>query len=248
MTAVVYERGPLARLAAINASPDATSYLSGLDVSGRDATGRRLIASGWVRSNCASTWNGKYIRIDQLSGSSVKNLLARDLYAHDRYGAYTVAVQVQRDVVTFRYDGGIENPDLLFTPAVARYRIVQGRAVREVPIALTRAGFIQEWLSMTDADPKIWAEPQAVGMRATVAPAVEKHGFDWANVAHCDGSPPVWEVAVRLHDLDKIYVFRISGARATELRMVGIGEKLTQSCVPEDMTNNLTSLGSELPE
>jgi hypothetical protein len=59
VTAVVYERGPLARLAEINASPDAASYLSGLDVSGKDEAGRRLLASGWVISHCTSTWNGK---------------------------------------------------------------------------------------------------------------------------------------------------------------------------------------------
>ena len=187
MTAVVYERGSLTKLAEINAgpgAPDYAYYLSAMDISGKDATGRRLAASGWVISNCTSTWNGKRIRIDQLKGSSTKNILTRGLHAHDRDGE-SVAAQVQRDIVTFRYDGGIGDSDLLWTSAVARYRIEQSHAVRDTPIALTRAGFIDEWLSMTDRDPKLWAEPQATEMRTTVAPVIQKNGFEWSNIGRC---------------------------------------------------------------
>lgn len=127
VTAVVYERGSLTKLAEINAAPDKPDYayfLSGIDISGKDASGLRVAASGWVASNCTSTWNGKRIRIDQLRRSSMENILARDLYAHDRDAVEDVAAQVQRNTVTFRYDGGIGDSDLLSTPALAKYRIV----------------------------------------------------------------------------------------------------------------------------
>lgn len=192
VTALVYERNSLTRLAEINAEPADSGYalyLSGVDVGSKDETGARLIASGWVVSNCTSTWNGKRIRIDRLNGSSVKNLLALDLYAHDR-DAESVAARIEQDVITFEYDGGINNPEYSCAPAIARYRIVDGRAVREAPIALTRAGFIQEWLSMTDADPGRWGEPQALESRTEVAAEVEKHGFEWVAIALCGGSPP----------------------------------------------------------
>ena len=87
VTAVVYERGTLTKLGEINAGPhepDYAYFLSELDLSDKDTSGRRLAASGWVISNCTSTWNGKRIRIDGLKGGSVENILARDLYAHDR--------------------------------------------------------------------------------------------------------------------------------------------------------------------
>jgi len=70
VTALVYERAKLKRLAAINAAGDDSYayYLSGIDAAGRDNEGQRLIASGWVISNCTSTWNGKRIRIDRGGG------------------------------------------------------------------------------------------------------------------------------------------------------------------------------------
>lgn len=118
VTAVVYERGSLTRLAEINAERADSGYalyLSGVDVGSTDETGARLIASGWVGSNCTSYWNGKRIRIDRLSGSSVKNLLARNLRAHDRFEVESVAARIQQDVVTFEYDGGIDNTEMLLT-------------------------------------------------------------------------------------------------------------------------------------
>jgi hypothetical protein len=130
---------------------------------------------------------------------------------------------------------------------MARYRFVEGHAVREAPIALTRAGFIQEWLTTTDADPKRWGESQAVEMRANLAPVIQKHGFEWSNIGRCGGFPPVWEVALRVQDLEKLYVFRISGARATELRMISIGDSLTPSCIQDDVTENLKGVSAELP-
>jgi hypothetical protein len=100
---------------------------------------------------------------------------------------------------------------------------------------------------MADADPKLWGEPQALENRTEVAAEVEKHGFEWANIAQCGGTPPLWEVALRTRESEKLYVFRISGARATELRMLNIRKDLTPSCAQQDLKTNVQSLGTELP-
>jgi hypothetical protein len=249
VTAVLYRRMPLTRLGYLTATAGAMDahYLSGLDVGGPDANGERLVASGWVASNCTSTWNGKQIRVDRVNGRSVESILARDLAAQDREPAEAVSAWVQRDVVTFWYQGGLFDPGLISTPAIARYRIVGGRAVRETPIALTRAGFIHEWLSLPDAGAVRWGEPEAAALRKAVAAALENHVFRFAQIGRCGGTPPVWEVAVRSGESPKLYVFRIGGSRAAGLRMLAITGNLTRSCIPENTASSLESVGTELP-
>ncbi|MGA2324889.1 MAG: hypothetical protein ABSH05_01245 [Bryobacteraceae bacterium] len=110
------------------------------------------MASDWVASNCTSVWNGKRIRIDRLKGLWLENVLARRLYARDREASQNVAPWVRGDVVTFWYQGSLGDADILSGPAIARYRVAGDRAIRERPMALTRGGFIYEWLKMDDAE------------------------------------------------------------------------------------------------
>jgi len=251
VTAVLYDRRSLTRLAAINAvQPDSKDwywhYLAGLDIGPKDVSGRRLVASGWVVSNCTSNWNGKTIRIDRLNRTSVENILTQGLEARDRYGEETVAPRVQEDVVTFLYDGGTGDLALTSTPAIVRYRVVRDQVIRQAPVALTRAGFIHEWLGMAGSDARRWSAPEAFARHEALASAMEGHVFEWEHIARCGGDPPVWEVAVRLDDR-KLYVFRMSGSRATDLRMLAVVDNWTQSCPAEDIRSSLASVGSELP-
>ena len=117
---------------------------------------------------------------------------------------------------------------------------------RETPVALTRAGFLYEWLHLPDSDAARWAEPKAVSARSR-AYAVREKPFDWVRLARCGASPEVWEIAVRPHEAKTLVVFRVSGSRATELRMLSISDRVTPSCVPEDPGVALTSVGAELP-
>jgi len=135
VTAVLYQRSRLTRLTNINASPDDRwpYYLSGLDIAENPPTGEILVASGWVVSNCTSTWNGKRIRIDRLNGLSLKNVLSRDLGAQDREPQENVAAWVQGDAATFLYNGTIRDSEMLSTSSIARYRVAGDQAVRETP-------------------------------------------------------------------------------------------------------------------
>jgi hypothetical protein len=218
-----------------------------LALGGEDSAGERIVASGWTISNCTSTWNGKRIRIDRLKGSSIEHVLARGLDAKDRDEGDNVAAQVERDVVTFWYQGGIDDGDLLSGPAIARYQIISDRAVLTSPVALTRAGFIHEWLRMAGTDAARWGEPEANAMRKSAASSIVTHGFQWARIVQCNGSPPVWEIAVRPNESEKLEVFRISGSRATELRMLAVSDKVTQSCAPKDASPDLSGVAAELP-
>lgn len=249
VTAVLYDRRSRTRLADINAESGESQYafyLSGLDVAAKDASGRRVVASGWTISNCTSTWNGKRIRIDRVGEPSIEGILARDLDAQDRDGE-NVDAWVQGDVVTFWYQGAIGDPDLLSVPAIARYRVLGNRAIREAPLALTRAGFIREWLTVSDAEAVRWGDTRALEARNSIAAQIEKHGFQLGRIARCGGTPPVWEIGVSLSDVDRVYVFRISGARATELRMIGVPDEETSGCTRDDIRNNLANVATELP-
>ena len=246
-TAILYQGAPLHRLTHFNAGPDYAYRLSGLDAGEKDAAGRRLLGSGWTASNCTSSWNGKRIRVDRLSGNSLENLFARALAAKSRYLEDDISVRAQSDGVTFWYEGGLGDLTLLSGPAVARYRLAGDHLVRDLPVALTRAGFMHEWLEMDDAEVVRWSDAQAVKVHAEVASAFQNQVFGWARVAQCGGSPPVWEVGVRIDELKRQYVFQIRGSRATELRMSAISDRWTPSCTPIDIENSLASVASELP-
>jgi hypothetical protein len=246
----IYKESPLQRVGVLSAGDSesgAAYHLSGVDAARRGAAGEWLVASGWTVSNCASTWNDKRVRIDALSSLSASNLLSRNLYAQDRDRAEDVAVWVQNDLVTFWYQGGIEDSQLQSAPAVLRYRITAGQAVREGPLALTRAGFLQEWLKMESGDADRWSEPPAADVQKSVSGAFARHAFTWDRIARCGDTPQVWELAVRLEETNALYVFRVSGSRASELRMLSVGDRPTDSCQPAGLGKNLQAVGAELP-
>ena len=251
VTAMIYDRETLERVAHVNAAEPGSKYayrVSGLDVGPDVSGGQRLIATGWVISNCTSTWNGKRVRIDRCGPASARPILVRDLIAQDREpDVEDVAARVEGDVVTFLYQGIAGDGALLVTPSVLRYRVADNRITRVPPIALTRAGFIHEWLNIPEPDAIRWSEPSAMAARKAVAAEIKAHGFDWINIAVCSGPPEVWEVAVRMHQTSAVYVFRIRGSKATELKMMNVARTPTPSCTSEDARDTLESIGRELP-
>jgi len=100
---------------------------------------------------------------------------------------------------------------------------------------------------MSDADARRWSEPSAEAARRTVISALGGHGFEWERVARCGEHQKIWEIAIRLDNSDAPIVFRISGSRATELRMLAVGTTVSPSCGPEDLSRGLAGVGDELP-
>jgi hypothetical protein len=250
VTAVLYDRATRRRLGTINgheASEAHALWLSGFDVGDKDANGERVVASGWTFSNCTSNWNGKRARIDRLGEHSRTNLLLRGLDAKHREPMNDVDARVRGHTVTFRYESATDEGDLIDGPTIARYRIEGDRAIRQSPLALTRVGFIYEWLRLNDSDAGRWSEPEALRLRKTAAAGVEQEGFEWKRVARCGGAPHVWEVAIHLDKAARTYVFHIAGERATELRMVDVTTQATASCKAIDIKKSLDSVGAELP-
>ena len=167
VTAVVYDRRSHSRIAQVTGGEPGSRYAyrrSGVDVGAASANGQRLIATGWVISNCTSTWNGKRVRIDRSRDGSHQELLMRDVAAQDRGPEEEdVSARVEGGLVTFFYQGAIGDTVMLSGPSILRYRISKSGVIRATPIALTRAGFIHEWLTLDDSNAGRWSEPPANG-------------------------------------------------------------------------------------
>ena len=142
---LIYQRTISRHPARIGAYEDSAYLLQDIAVGPIDASGNRLIATGWTASNCASNWNGKAMRIDRVRGGIQKNILTRSFSAYSA-GGKDVEAEIKDDVVTFRYQGAVHDGDLLSGPAVSSFRIDGDFATREAPFALTLAGVLNEWI------------------------------------------------------------------------------------------------------
>jgi hypothetical protein len=226
ITTILYDRKTLHRVAEID--PGLAGYrVLDIDAGERDYTGRRLVATRWAASKCASSFNYERIRIDQLNGSVVKNLLSRDLNTADG-GADHPAAEVNSNVVTFRFNSPLPDSEQTVVSVIARYQIAENHATRLSPIAFSRAGFIQEWLAMTDANPADWATPEAVQQRTAGAAELKGRTFEWGRIANCGNG--VWDIAVMMSRGETQRVFKISGNRASDLKILSISEAPDQTC------------------
>lgn len=247
-TAVVYTRDRPQRLAHLTAWTGNTKYayqLAGFDVAPAAPDGSRLFASGWVISNCSSTWNGKQIRIDRISGPSLHPVLSRSLDAQSGFQDEDVAPRIEDSEVTFHYQGATGDGDFLSLPTLARYRVTGTTARRIAPIALTRVGFLYEWLRMSHAEAGRWADPQPLAAHHSAAAAIS-YVSEWTHVGRCPGPVVTWEIGLRPYESNDTYLFRLRGARAADLHLLSIHRNAKPTCPAADP--GPSPLATPLPE
>ena len=135
--------------------------------------------------------------------------------------------------VYFWYEGGIPFPEILATSSLAKYRVEGGRAIRVAPLALTIAGFIDEWLNVPTPEIAEWSLPAAATAHAAMAARLKKDGFDLDSLAACPDQ--TLEVVVTAHEKKEHLVFKIVGTRAKDLRMASISRAPNPACkaIPE---------------
>jgi len=257
-TLVLYSRRTLQRIAWINAedlqtdSPGRRRALAEGMVStwrlrdfavGRDDPSRgRLIGSAWVLSNCTSNWNGESFRIDLLNGQALKNVFSAGVGAsYDDQ----LRIRTEGDSITFTYTSSIADGTAELRPAISRYRVVGGRAVREAPLALSFGGFIDEWLTADDAEAARWSSREAALQHHDLAARYRKELIGWEHVADCPGPPPAREIAVRWEESKQTTVFLIAGASAAEMRMLSTSDQRLPSCHEISIGNDRRSIMAE---
>jgi hypothetical protein len=199
------------------------------------------MASAWVASNCTSNWNGSRFRIDLLRNQSIQNLLATTPgFKNDE----DVEINITGNAVMFRYTTVSGETVTIMREAIAQYRIQNGHAVRQAPIALSYGGFIHEWLSMDDAEAARWSTPEAAATHHDMATRFNR--FEWDHAASCLGPPAAREIVVRNDESKATGVFLIAGATAAEMRMQSVSDQRTPGCREIEISPD--SLGSIIAE
>jgi len=217
-TALVYQTKPAKQLGQLEVrynNPDEgwAYHLEGISVGPQDSNGARLVASGWTISNCTSTRNDKAIRIDRLKPGGVEKLFERSIWARSGWseeGDFLPAIKGSD--ISFRYPGATGDGMYISLPTEAHYSVEGNRVILQSPIALTRAGFIHEWLTMSNADAARWSATAALTSRQALASEFKQQGIEFGTVAQCGVAPLVWEVEVKFGDSKQPVVFRIGGA------------------------------------
>ncbi|WP_321477716.1 hypothetical protein [uncultured Paludibaculum sp.] len=211
---------------------------------GKDKPGHgRLIGSVWVQSTCTSAGNMESFRIHLLSAKTPKAVLSTEVHA---YLGEDLRIRTDGDDVTFTYSSSItDDGPPTPRPAIRRYRVQGGRALREAPLALSFGGFIDEWLRADDAEAARWSSREAALQHRDLAARYRKGTIGWERVAACPGSPSSREIAVRWSESQKRTVFRIGGASAAEMRMLSISDKPFPSCHEITIGNDRRSILAE---
>jgi hypothetical protein len=245
-TVVLYSRRQFRRIAQINAEPLYTHgyYLRALAAGKGDPARGRLVASAWVASNCTSNWNGNFFRIDIPRRGFTENALAVGMGA---FNADEIRLTVENSTVTFDYTTALGDTDVLTREGIARYEVQDGHVIRQAPVAASFGGFIDEWLTMADAEAARWATPEAGRHHNELAAKFQKDIFEWRHVADCPGSPPTREVAVQLNKSKETAVFRITASSRAEMRMVLVSDKISPECREIPISDGLSSILAEPP-
>jgi hypothetical protein len=249
-TLVLYDRSTLKRVALIRAEPSFTApwNQSGLAVGTAAGQRARLIATGWYLSNCTSTWNGARIRLDSWNGSALHPLLNRSVVARSGNEEWAFKADVQSGMVVYRYVAGMSNAEVMARPAVARFKVAGARVIRQAPVALTRGGFVDEWLRMDDAGAARWSEPSAAAMHRTAAAHFHGGVFTWNSVARCAAGGGSWEIGLRKLDDLRTYYFLMRGEQATAFRMLGVSRSPVPACKPiEGDASVIAAVTEEIP-
>jgi hypothetical protein len=242
-TVLIYRRFGLALLVQLNAQTAFTHgyYLRNASV-GAERAGGRVVASSWVASNCTSNWNGELFRIDLVGQGSVATVLEQGVGA---FAGNAMKIDIDGDTVTFDYETHTGETAALIREGILRYRVEGRRAVREAPIAGSYGGFISEWLEMEDVEAVPWASAAANLRHREMAALLRAGLFEYDGAADCEGTPRTREVAVRWSKTGRVTAFRLSGARATEMRLESVSDSISAGCRKIDIQRDIKSVLSD---
>lgn len=156
-----------------------------------------------------------------------------------------VSVSVDREVVNFEYTTAWMHSDFDVRPGILRYRIRDGRPIREAPIGVSYGAFIDEWLDMDDAEAARWSSPDALKFHHGLAERVRDDVFFWKAAADCPTLAPTREIEVGFDDGEDHIVFLMSVGSAEELRLLKVSDHLDEACREIDITGDEAPITEE---
>jgi hypothetical protein len=196
---------------------DYSYWLSSIDVSQGNQSGQRIVATGWIISNCTSNWNGSIAKIDLMKHGELKEISKYEPWAANSEG---IKASVHGNVVNFRYM--LRNYDVgVWTagPGVASYEVLGEVAVRRAPLALTKGTFITEWLNLSSRDVAAFSSPEAAKQHSGIEVLVRNRGLEWRSAASCESTPHLWKLTADIYDAHAARTFVIEGSTVNNLRM-----------------------------
>ena len=155
---------------------------------------------------------------------------------------------VEGNIAAFRYWFRMRNGD--YAPAVRRYRISAGGTTRIAPIAITRAGFIDQWISMTADEAAPWSTAEALQGHRAVKDFLRIHNNDdyisFDKISLCKDAPTTWQIEASsgFNAPTEHWVFMLSESDAEQLRMFSVEKEPRSGCVEYE----LEALIEELPQ
>ena len=194
-------------------------WFSPVAVGPKDRDGRRLLAVGGNSGWCTSNTRGGTLRVDEILDTSMRTLLDRDVSYWSGNDAYITAA-VLGSTAEFRYDVMLY-PDLMARQAIARFSRAGSGLQREAPIALSLAGFIDEWLKMDDSEGARWSTSRAAQHHPQLARWVAQ-GFTFKRIARCAGNPESWQVQVQFVKPVQERIITLTGASAAAMRIADV--------------------------
>jgi hypothetical protein len=257
-TVVLYQRQPWRRIGWLNHDLSTGDYakFSTIAVSAKDADGQRLIVSS--EFPIMRRYEGPLqlnFRIDALEAASLKPLLTKEVAGeynyvpgHEGPDDLFASSSVEGNIATFRYSFVMRNGDT--ARAVLRYSVSPAAVTRIGPIAITRTGFIDQWIMLEPADAAQWSTPEALKGHRAVNGFLRLHQNDtyisFDKISRCEASPPTWQIEASsgFNAPTEHWVFVLSESAAEHLRMLNVEKEPHPGCVEYD----LEALIEELPQ
>ena len=235
-TIAIYSRSPRQRVGFVDHSGDRPNIIgvpwrfSPAAAGPKDPDGRRLLAIGGYSVWCTSTYISVNLRVEDIVDGTMRTLLNRDVGGRCCWNERdNVMVSVVGSAVQFRYEASMADGDILRRPAIARFSRSGRGLQRDAPIALSRAGYVDEWLKMDDVEAARWSTAEAAQNHAALA-AWGAKGFHFEQTALCAGNPPVWQVVVLFREPQEQRAFTLSQSRAVEMRILDVSREPRADC------------------
>jgi hypothetical protein len=233
-TIAVYSRRPLRRLGIINRRIQGTDeqqvpwWFSPLAIGPTDATGHRLLAIGGNSGWCTSNARGGTLRIEDLQDSTMQTLLDRDVSNWSGNDVHITA-SVHGNTAEFLYEALILGPDVMGRKAIARFSRTGSGLERDAPIALSRTGFIDEWLMMDDAEAAHWSTPEATQHHPQLS-GWAANGFSFEQIALCPGKPQTWQIQIHFDKPVEQRTITLNEAGPYGMRVLNVSREPRANC------------------
>jgi len=230
-TALIYHRQPLRLIGRLDHHDRDSQGGQGFS---QIRAGGGIIASGTFTEWCTSSYIGINLRVDRVEDGKLRTLLNQHMPARFMERPESlIKTSIQGNVVTFLYTASMADGAYMARPAIARYLVSGNAATRIAPIALSRMGFVDEWLRLAPGEAAKYASPNALAARAGANALFEKNYFSFDVIRDCGNS--TWEVALSppmdYKEASPHFYVLVSGTTASKLRVVRADRQPQTGCV-----------------